>query len=253
MLFPKPVPPKPKAKRGNPGNKGSNGVPMVHFVAALFEANSLLPEEKKHTDFQLAFQVEVEFWDHYYPNGEPSKAARERTLDNIHKMLWPWRYKFNQGCLYKGQVAPAQKSVAYDSKGLPVRYGDISSLEAKFIEGWLEHAYTGFLGPEREVFFHPTRRWRIDFAWVPLKVGVEIQGGTWAAKSRHNSGSGLASCYEKLNEAQRLGWILLQMDAKYLTKANIKGTIEYVCDILGDAGKRNPIQQSLPQNEISPE
>ena len=33
---------------------------------------------------------------------------------------------------------------------------------------------------EAEYQFHPTRKWRLDFAWPELWLGIEIQGSTWA-------------------------------------------------------------------------
>lgn len=59
--------------------------------------------------------------------------------------------------------------------------------------------------PEREVQFHPSRRWRFDFCWPEAKVAVELQGATWA-RGRHTRGAGYRNDCEKLDEAQALGW-----------------------------------------------
>lgn len=64
--------------------------------------------------------------------------------------------------------------------------------------------------PQREYRFHPTRRWRFDFAWPSIKLAMEIDGGTWAGKSGHNSGAGIARDIEKINEAVILGWRVLR-------------------------------------------
>lgn len=75
--------------------------------------------------------------------------------------------------------------------------------------------------PETEVRFHPVRRWRLDYAWPELKLGVEIQGGTFMrSKSGHTSGAGLHQDHEKLNTAAAMGWIVIQVGDKYLTEAN---------------------------------
>ena len=65
-------------------------------------------------------------------------------------------------------------------------------------------------GYEKEYKFHPSRRWRFDFSWVPEKVALEIEGGTWAKKSRHTSGAGYAGDCEKYSEAAILGWCVIR-------------------------------------------
>lgn len=62
-----------------------------------------------------------------------------------------------------------------------------------------------FFNCEREFKFHPTRKFRFDFAWPSLRMAVEIDGGTWVA-GRHTRGAGYARDCEKGNEAILLGW-----------------------------------------------
>ena len=64
-------------------------------------------------------------------------------------------------------------------------------------------------GFEREVKFSSTRRWRFDFARWP--IAVEVEGGSWMAKSRHTSGKGFEKDAEKYNEAAILGWRVLRV------------------------------------------
>lgn len=77
----------------------------------------------------------------------------------------------------------------------------------------------GWPKPIREYRFHPTRRWRFDFAWVgdpgceggwQNRTAVEIQGGIWT-RGKHGRGSGIVKDYEKLNHAQADGWTVLQL------------------------------------------
>lgn len=51
-----------------------------------------------------------------------------------------------------------------------------SQLEEEFAFAWKAGRYE----PEfvREHRFHPTRRWRFDFAWPDEKVALEVEGGT---------------------------------------------------------------------------
>ena len=65
--------------------------------------------------------------------------------------------------------------------------------------------------PEREWKFHPTRRWRFDFAWPEHNLlALEVEGATWA-NGRHNRGNGFENDCIKYGEAAVLGWRLLRV------------------------------------------
>lgn len=67
--------------------------------------------------------------------------------------------------------------------------------------------YAKLPAPEAEHQFHPTRKWRFDWAWPELKVAVEYQGGTFQdRRTGHSTVKGLSNDYEKLTEAALLGW-----------------------------------------------
>lgn len=78
---------------------------------------------------------------------------------------------------------------------------------------------------ETELSFHPTRKWRIDYGYPDLKIGLEYEGGTFGIgkacracgrrqPGRHATGTGhLADC-EKYNEAALAGWLLLRVNDK---------------------------------------
>lgn len=63
--------------------------------------------------------------------------------------------------------------------------------------------------PEAEHKFHPTRKWRFDFAWPDFKVALENDGGVWI-NGGHNRGSGWKKDTDKRNTAAELGWRLLR-------------------------------------------
>jgi very-short-patch-repair endonuclease len=69
--------------------------------------------------------------------------------------------------------------------------------------------------PEREVRFHPTRRWRFDYAWDAAKVAVEVEGGVWGG-GRHVRGRGYLDDCQKYNEAQLLGWLVLRFSPEQI-------------------------------------
>lgn len=79
-------------------------------------------------------------------------------------------------------------------------------------EGWPE--------PEFEVRFAPPRRWRFDVAWPAWLVAVEVNGGVWVA-GRHSRGAGQIKDFEKLNQAQLLGWCVIQVVPKQIADGEL--------------------------------
>lgn len=59
-------------------------------------------------------------------------------------------------------------------------------------------------------FAAPARQWRFDFAHLPSRVAIELEGGTWIG-GRHNRGSGYERDCEKYNVAAQLGWRLIRL------------------------------------------
>jgi len=101
----------------------------------------------------------------------------------------------------------ARHQAAVES-GKPRRLGRVGSvgehlfevmLMAEKISGW-----------EREYKFHPTRKWRFDFAWPLEKFAVEIEGGVWSG-GRHTRGKGFIEDCIKYNEAVMLGWRVIRV------------------------------------------
>lgn len=79
--------------------------------------------------------------------------------------------------------------------------------------------------PIAEWRFSLSRKWRLDYAWPDYKVGVEVNGGVWS-RGRHTRGKGYINDLEKLNEAQILGWIVLQFTPQQMKTWEAKETIE---------------------------
>lgn len=103
---------------------------------------------------------------------------------------------------------------------------------------------------KREYRFHPTRRWRFDFAFVEHKIAVEVEGGSFGRvvrchicgqvvlrrlKSgkmmtvreggRHNTGAGFRADLEKYNEASLLGWSVLRFTPEQVRSGYAMDTI----------------------------
>ena len=90
----------------------------------------------------------------------------------------------------------------------------VSKLESKFLFLWRVAQ-----GPtlERELVFHPTRKWRADFAHLESRTLIEIEGGIFMrAGGRHTRGSGYAKDAEKYLEAVLAGWRVIRLTERQL-------------------------------------
>lgn len=87
----------------------------------------------------------------------------------------------------------------------------------------------GIGGWTREHRFHPTRRWRIDVAFVGQQLAVEVDGGVWTG-GRHSRGSGVMADCEKFSALAIAGWRLIRV-----TPAHVRdGTaVQWIKQALG--------------------
>lgn len=85
---------------------------------------------------------------------------------------------------------------------------------------------------EREVKFHPSRKWALDFAWPEWKVAIEYQGGIfagakkgereeWKQSASHRSLNGILRDQWKGNEAQVLGWVVILANAQTVVTGQV--------------------------------
>lgn len=91
---------------------------------------------------------------------------------------------------------------------------------------------------ERQHRFHPTRKWRLDFAHIGTKICIEIDGGEFMRKAGirggHNRGAQMAKDYEKRNTAIILGWTVFQLTGQMVEKegmiwaGTVKAHIEHI-------------------------
>ena len=68
-----------------------------------------------------------------------------------------------------------------------------------------------------EYRFHPTRKWRFDYALPDTKIAFEFEGGVFI-QGRHSRGTGLSEDAVKYNTAQLMGWRVFRF-----TAAHVKG------------------------------
>jgi hypothetical protein len=77
--------------------------------------------------------------------------------------------------------------------------------------------------------FDDERRWRLDFAWPSLKVGVELSGIGFG----HQSIKGIKRDAEKLRRATVLGWRVFTYTSACLgSRAKVQEAVEEVWSFL---------------------
>lgn len=103
-----------------------------------------------------------------------------------------------------------------------------SRLEKRF-----EMLWKAASGPplEREFRFHPKRKWRADFAHVPSRTLIEIEGGIYV-NGRHNRAAGFAADIEKYLEATLDGWRVIRLGPDEIDF----DTLCRIRDLVGTAG-----------------
>lgn len=91
---------------------------------------------------------------------------------------------------------------------------------------------------EREYRFHPTRRWRFDFALPQFQLAIEIEGITSWGKNkdgtmklgRHQAAKGIEGDLEKYDEAMRLGWNVYRCSQSMVRSGRALQTISILID-----------------------
>jgi len=99
-----------------------------------------------------------------------------------------------------------------------------SRLERRFLLYWQS---LGGPALEREFRFHPTRKWRADFAHVESRTLIEVEGGIYI-QGRHNRPQGFAADAEKYLEAALDGWRVLRLTELQITAPMIERIIGFI-------------------------
>ena len=76
-----------------------------------------------------------------------------------------------------------------------------------------------------EYRFHPTRKWRFDFAIPHLKIAIECEGGVYSG-GRHTRGKGFEEDCVKYNEAIVLGWDVVRFSSGMIKSGKAIDTIK---------------------------
>ena len=63
--------------------------------------------------------------------------------------------------------------------------------------------------------FHPTRRWKSDFAWPDKMLMLECEGGVWC-QGRHTRPAGYENDCYKYNEALLMGYRVIRVTSTHI-------------------------------------
>jgi very-short-patch-repair endonuclease len=99
-----------------------------------------------------------------------------------------------------------------------------SKLEVRFMQLW-----AAMNGPklDREIKFHPRRKWRFDFCHMDTKTAIEVEGGTRSG-GRHTRHDGYRADAEKYNEAQYWGWTVYRLTYDMINVIELQKIIDYI-------------------------
>lgn len=93
---------------------------------------------------------------------------------------------------------------------------------------------------ETEYRFHPTRRWRFDFASPELMLAVEVEGITCFGKNkdgslklgRHQTAKGYEGDLQKYDAAMQMGWTIYRCSPAMIKSGQAIKTIEILWRLL---------------------
>lgn len=158
--------------------------------------------------------------------------ARITAADiNRARRRWSKAFKANNPAATGKKPAAAAPSAARPGKtGQPARK---SPLEAKFEVLWIKEGGPP-LTPEYK--FHPTRKWRLDYALPDYLIAIEIEGLCRGGKGRHQQIGGFTSDCIKYFSATMLGWTVFRLPPKMISNETIKQIINHWRSRVGVGG-----------------
>lgn len=100
------------------------------------------------------------------------------------------------------------------------------------LNGMVAKQLVGLPEFEPEHQFHPTRKWRFDYAWPQRRIALEVHGGVFT-KGRHTRGAGFTGDREKMNEAACLGWLVIEVSTEQLKAGLARDWVERALALRG--------------------
>lgn len=88
--------------------------------------------------------------------------------------------------------------------------------------------WEGLGGPplEKEYKFHKKRQWRADYAHIPSRTLIEIEGGVWI-RGRHIRPQGFMKDIEKYTTATLEGWTVFRLSPNMIDNIWVPKLIKF--------------------------
>jgi very-short-patch-repair endonuclease len=96
-----------------------------------------------------------------------------------------------------------------------------------------------------EFRFHPTRKWRADFALPTKAVLIEIEGGVHSG-GRHTRGTGFSNDAEKYLEATLAGWRIIRLIPSQLTFLTAERILSWISKLPNCIMNQPPPPKTAP-------
>jgi len=98
-----------------------------------------------------------------------------------------------------------------------------------------------------EFMFHPTRKWRFDYAIPAAQVAIEVEGGAYT-QGRHTRGRGFEADMEKYNTAEAMGWHVLRFTPEWLcAPKTIELVHRTVVNAMGEIPHLHEIEKAIKE------
>lgn len=111
-----------------------------------------------------------------------------------------------------GREPVVQASLSVEEMKKAIKKAKTGQLEAELLA---QIAAARLLPCVPQYVFHPTRKWRFDFAWPEILFAVEVNGGIYV-RGGHSRGAGQEKDMEKIAEAAILGWTTIAVSSNQI-------------------------------------
>lgn len=121
-------------------------------------------------------------------------------------------------------IAQAEAAGLLEHQPTKPRKGKIPQPPSPGEETLAMHLKAHKIAFKREYEFHDVRRWKVDFAFLSVKLAVEIEGGV-GLMGRHQRPEGFIEDMYKYNALVMKGWRLLRFSTRMVMKGEAIGLI----------------------------
>jgi len=121
-------------------------------------------------------------------------------------------------------IAQAEAAGLLEHQPKKSRKGKIPQPSSPGEETLAMHLKAHKIAFKREFEFHDVRHWKVDFAFLSVKLAVEIEGGV-GLMGRHQRPEGFIEDMYKYNALVMKGWRLLRFSTRMVMKGEAIATI----------------------------